>query len=112
MDRCNNPNCEKILIHKEGRRKKKYCSAYCKNKINMATFLSKSKELKTIRITIEEYNRLVDASKMMTPPKVINEVKQSNAITQKTETEPKEGSNSFFLKYGCYTYEQLKNLKS
>lgn len=111
MDKCNNPNCEKILIHTEGRRKKKYCSASCKNKITMATFLSKSKELKTIRITIEEYNRLVDASKMMTPPKVINEVKQPNVIAQKTEYEPKEGSIAFIVKYGCNTYEELKKLK-
>lgn len=111
MDKCNNPNCEKILIHTEGRRKKKYCSASCKNKITMATFLSKSKELKTIRITIEEYDRLIAASKSIAAPKIINEIKQPNVIAQKTEYEPKEGSIAFIVKYGCNTYEELKKLK-
>ena len=111
MEKCNNPNCEKILIHTEGRRKKKYCSAICRNKISMATFLSKPKELKTIRITIEEYDRLIAASKSIAVPKIINEIKQSNVIIQKTEYEPKEGSMAFIVKYGCSTYEELKNLK-
>lgn len=111
MEKCNNSNCEKILIHTEGRRKKKYCSATCRNKISMATFLSKPKELKIIRITIEEYDRLVAASKSITVPKIVNEIKQPNIIVQKTENDPKEGSNAFYLKYGYYTYEELKNLK-
>jgi hypothetical protein len=111
MEKCNNPNCEKILIHTEGRRKKKYCSATCRNKISMVNFLSKPKELKTIRITIEEYDRLIAASKSIAVPKIINEIKQSNVIIQKTEYEPKEGSMAFIVKYGCSTYEELKNLK-
>lgn len=122
MDKCNNPNCEKILIHIEGRRKKKYCSATCRNKISMATFLSKPKELKTIRITIEEYNRLVDASKMVVAQKTENKPKeiQKDISIVKTNTDkhplwkqddPKENSGSFYLKYNCFTYEELKNLK-
>ena len=141
MEKCNNPNCEKILIHTEGRRKKKYCSAICRNKISMATFLSKPKELKTIRITIEEYDRLIATSKLVIALQankksesikldkyfeVVNNT--SNEVKQKVSNmldkldlenkhplwkqgDPKEKSNAFYFKYGCFSYEELENLK-
>lgn len=58
MERCNNPSCKKELIHTEGRRPKKYCSAVCRNKISTANFLAKNKSERTKRISIEEYNEI------------------------------------------------------
>lgn len=58
-DKCNNPTCENELVHVEGRRKKKYCSARCRNKISMGNFLAKPKDKKTIRIPVEKYNDLL-----------------------------------------------------
>lgn len=60
-EKCNNPTCEKELVHTEGRRKKKYCSAACKNKINVANYLEKNKgKMKSVKLTIEEYKKLLE----------------------------------------------------
>ncbi len=58
-EKCKNPNCKNDLVHTEGRRKKKYCSAKCKNFVSMKTFLAKPKEKKRICISVEKYNGLL-----------------------------------------------------
>lgn len=60
-EKCNNPNCENELVHTEGRRKKKYCSAACKNKINTTNYFERNKhEIKTVKMPIDEYKKLLE----------------------------------------------------
>jgi hypothetical protein len=84
--KCNNPNCKKELIHTEGRRKKIYCSAACKNKINTANYFERNKEkVKTIRISIEEYKKLIEQIAENNKPKN----KEDNNIDKETKNMPK-----------------------
>lgn len=60
-EKCKNPICKNELVHTDGRRKKKYCSAACKNKINLANYYERNKkEGKTIKIPIEEYKKMLE----------------------------------------------------
>lgn len=93
VNKCYNPACNNILHHIEGRRKKKYCSIKCRNKVNMNIFLQKPKELKTKRILVDEYNELIEIRKKyesIIAVKCLNKEKLEHLETNNLDTIQKE----------------------
>lgn len=67
------------------------------------------------KIKLDKYFKVVNNTSDEVKQKVsdmLDKLDLENKHSLWKQGDPKENSNAFYLKYGCYTYEQLKNLKS
>jgi len=98
------PVCKIEFDEKTGRRPKKFCSDPCKVKFWNA---AKKPTTPQIQDCNQNTNQVPNLSKE--PPK-------SNYVTPERhrlwkENDPREGSNGFYLKYECWNYQELEELK-
>ena len=140
MEKCFNPDCENLLIHTEGRRKKKYCSVKCKNKINSKKFFLKPTNQKTKRLPLDEYNKYQNIISQIKKNQgdvlqflenlhknTLNNIKPNKSFSKEVydfeennieikkhplwkQGDPKENSMAFIMKYNCNNYEELQKL--
>lgn len=121
-------NCQKQIEQKdETRRKKKFCDSNCR-----ASYHQKKNAGKKKYVRIETYQQLEEMNK-----KLVEQIEKSNLppLPKKTnytqgiiktvekkevekirhrlfkEGDPPENTNAFFLRKGCFTYDELEKLK-
>ncbi len=117
-DKCAYPKCGKELIHVVGRRKKKYCNQKCNSAHwQKKNYVPSDKRPKFKRVPIEVWNKMTAEKevKLQDANKTTGEVKPPEqpttnytVNTKAKEGDPKEGTMSFFNKFGCMYYSEIK----
>lgn len=111
--------CNQPLTHVEGRKQKSFCNVNCRNKYFYA---KRSQLIKEAQAKIVENNKPKEKRRIEkernTPHDLGNKIQQPVSVEECVpegkhplwqEGDPKEKSMAFFLKYDCYSYEELEN---
>lgn len=98
--------CGKVLEQIKGKRKREFCGSTCRS-----NFWQKLKRKIAANNEPEVKARILKtrATKPTTP--ITKNPLTPDDTTPPPKGDPKEGSMAFFMKYDCYTYEELKNKK-
>lgn len=124
MNKC--LNCERELKHIEGRRKKKFCNEKCKGeywrKQNKEPKYVQKEKFDKVVAELEElkFAKSVPEKKGHKYPLEPKDVQATQELRKELETpkkhklwkegDPPEGTNAFYLRKGCRTYEQLEKI--
>ncbi len=108
-------NCDKPIEVKEGRRPREFCdnNQKCRNEF----YRKNKKDKKFVTVPIEVWNKMTAEKevKVQDSNKTTGEVKPPEqpttnytVNTKAKENDPKEGTMSFFNKFGCMYYSEIK----